>query len=55
MKEKICSFCGHRDADSSLRTQIKAAITDIIENDGVTTFYSGGMGAFDGMCESDVR
>lgn len=55
MKEKICSFCGHRDADSSLRTQIKAAITDIIENEGITTFYSGCMGAFDSLCESAVR
>ena len=55
MKEKICSFCGHRDADSGLRTQIKVAITDIIENKGVTTFYSGGMGNFDNLCESVVR
>ena len=55
MKEKICSFCGHRDADSSLRTQIKAAIMDIIENEDITTFYSGGMGNFDSLCESVVR
>ena len=55
MNKKICSFCGHRDADNSLRTQIKKAITDIIVNEGITTFYSGGMGAFDGMCESVVR
>ena len=55
MKEKICSFCGHRDADSSLRSQIKTAVIDLIENKGITTFYSGGMGAFDGMCESVVR
>ena len=55
MKEKICSFCGHRDANNSLRTQIKKAITDIIVNEGITTFYSGGMGKFDGMCESVVR
>ena len=55
LKEKICSFCGHRDADSSLRTQIKETITDIIENEGITTFYSGGMGNFDSLCESVVR
>ncbi len=55
LKEKICSFCGHRDADSSLRTEIKEAIIDIIENKNITTFYSGGMGAFDGMCESVVH
>ena len=54
-KEKICSFCGHRDADSSLRSQIKPAITDMIINKNITTFYSGGMGNFDSLCESVVR
>lgn len=28
---------------------------DLIENHEVDTFYSGGMGDFDGMCESVVR
>ena len=55
MKEKICSFCGHRDADSSLRAQIKETITDIIVNEGITIFYSGGIGNFDMLCESVVR
>ena len=55
MKEKICCFCGHRDCDSSLREKIKEAITDLIENQGITTFYSGGMGNFDKLCESVVR
>ena len=55
MKEKICCFCGHRDCDSSLREKIKEAITDLIENQGTTTFYSGGMGNFDMLCGSVVR
>ena len=55
MKEKVCSFCGHRDCDNGFREQIKAKIKDIIENDGVTVFYSGGMGEFDRLCESVVR
>ena len=55
MIEKICCFCGHRDCDSSLREKIKEAITDLIENQGITTFYSGGMGNFDKLCESVVR
>ena len=42
MKEKICCFCGHRDCDSLMREQIKETITDLIENQGITTFYSGG-------------
>lgn len=55
MKEKICSFCGHRDCDSLVRGQIKEAITDLIKNQCITTFYSGGMGNFDKLCESVVR
>lgn len=55
MCEKICSFCGHRDvfeADVSERAEKK--ITALIR-DGFTTFYSGGMGDFDIICERIVR
>lgn len=52
---KICGFCGHRDCDDELREQIRATIKDIIENDGITVFYSGGMGDFDRLCEHAVR
>ena len=52
---RICSFCGHRDCDSLLRIQIKNEITELIKNNGVNIFYSGGMGAFDTLCESVVR
>lgn len=55
MKEKICCFCGHRDCDSLMREQIKEKITDLIENQGITVFYSGGMGNFDMLCGSVVR
>ena len=55
MKENVCCFCGHRDCYNGFREQIKAKIKDIIENDGVTVFYSGGMGEFDRLCESVVR
>ena len=55
MNEKICSFCGHRDCDRSLREKIKEAITGLVENQGITTFYSGGMGNFDKLSESVVR
>ena len=55
MDKKICCFCGHRDCDSSIREQIKETITDLIENQGITTFYSGGMGNFDKRCEGVAR
>ena len=55
MSEKICSFCGHKDCDYLMRTQIKDAVIDLIENNNITVFYSGGMGVFDTLCESVVR
>ncbi|MBQ2664138.1 MAG: DUF1273 family protein [Clostridia bacterium] len=38
-----------------MREKIKEAITDLIENQGITTFYSGGMGNFDMLCENVAR
>lgn len=55
MKEKICTFCGHRDSGEYLSSYIKNAVNNLIENHGITTFYSGGMGNFDKMCETAVR
>lgn len=55
MRSKICSFCGHRLCSEHSKDRIKEIITDLIVNHGVETFYSGGMGDFDGMCESVVR
>ena len=55
MDDKICSFCGHRNCVNLSRTQIKKEIADLIENIDIKTFYSGGMGDFDTLCESVVR
>ena len=46
---KICTFFGHRDAPSSIRESIKAAIVDLIDKNGVETFYLGDSGSFDRM------
>ena len=54
MNNRICSFCGHRDCDLSLKIQTKNEIMDLIKNVGINIFYSGGMGAFDNLCESVV-
>ena len=46
-----CAFFGHRSFDyEPYRGKIKERIVDLIENRGVTTFYSGGRGSFDGTC-----
>ena len=52
-----CMFYGHgkdRDLPSGLREQVDKEIEGLIFL-GVTEFWSGGMGAFDKMCESAVR
>lgn len=48
-----CCFVGHRDA-FGIEDLVYAAIRRLINN-GITDFYSGGMGNFDKMCESAVR
>ena len=48
---KKCCFFGHtRFAYEDCRDTIKSIVIDLIEQHGVTVFYSGGRGDFDGMC-----
>ena len=48
---KKCCFFGHaRFAYENCRETIKYIVIDLIEHHGVTVFYSGGRGDFDGMC-----
>ena len=52
----ICAFFGHRSYDyEPYENDIKDAIVDLIENHGVTAFYSGGRGHFDGTCARIVH
>ena len=56
MNEKICSFCGHRTIiTENLEEKIYTNIYNLIKNQGYTSFYSGGMGEFDLLCEQVVR
>ena len=52
---KICTFFGHRDAPSSIRETIKAAIVDLIVKKGVEKFYLGDNGKFDRMALGILR
>lgn len=55
MHEKICAFCGHRDVfEPNVKERAEKEIISLIEM-GFTTFYSGGMGDFDIICERIVR
>ncbi len=48
---KKCCFFGHAHFQyEEYRDRIKAIIIDLIEQQGVTAFYSGGRGEFDGIC-----
>lgn len=49
---KSCCFIGHRDCN--LEKEIFNSIKKLI-SDGVTQFYSGGMGDFDKKCEKAVK
>lgn len=45
-----CTFFGHSHIFEDIKPSLTAAITDLIENRGVTRFYVGTHGAFDDMC-----
>ena len=49
------TFFGHRDFNySPYKDKIEAIIIDLIENHGVTEFYNGFRGNFDGLCAEIV-
>ena len=54
MEPKICCFAGHSDIfledKIALEVKLKKEIINLIENEGVNTFYSGGKGDFDWLC-----
>ena len=55
MQEKICGFCGHRLVTHDISEQVRDIIINLIENEGINTFYSGSMGEFDNLCEKTIR
>ncbi len=55
--EKICCFCGHGkewDLPGDIESRIEQFVRVLIAN-GILTYYSGGMGAFDKKCEAVIR
>ena len=52
---KACVFFGHRNANyQKYKPKLKQILEDLIKNEGVTQFYSGGRGAFDRLCAEVV-
>ena len=44
-----CTFFGHRDCPSSLKSKLREALIDLIENHAVDMFYVGQQGTFDAI------
>ena len=54
-KNKTCCFFGHREVTHNIRTKLKAIIEKLITEDGVTEFYVGHQGQYDGMVYSILK
>ena len=52
---KTCCFFGHREVTHNIRTKLTAIIEKLITEDGVTDFYVGHQGQFDGMVYSVLK
>lgn len=50
-----CTFFGHRDSPKELKPLLRKIITELIEYEGIKTFYVGNQGAFDFMVHDVLR
>ena len=50
-----CTFFGHRDCPSSIKSKLRKVLIDLIENHAVDMFYVGQQGAFDGIVRSVLK
>ena len=50
-----CTFFGHRDCPSSVKTKLRDTLIDLIENHVVNIFYVGQEGTFDGIVRSVLK
>lgn len=51
----VCTFFGHRDCPSSIKSKLRKVLTDLIESHAVDMFYVGQQGAFDSMVHSVLK
>ena len=54
-KEKTCCFFGHREVTHNIRDKLTVVIEKLITEYGVTEFYVGHQGQFDGMVYSVLK
>ena len=50
-----CTFFGHRDCPSSIKSKLRKVLIDLIESHAVDMFYVGQQGAFDAMVRSVLK
>ena len=50
-----CTFFGHRDCPSSIKSKLRKVLIDLIENHSVDMFYVGQQGSFDSMVRSVLK
>ena len=50
-----CTFFGHRDCPSSIKSKLRKVLIDLIESHAVDMFYVGQQGAFDGIVRSVLK
>ena len=55
LPNKICSCFGHRDVYQNIDAKLTEVLEDLIINQGVDTFWTGGIGQFDGKFAGAVR
>lgn len=54
-KNMTCCFFGHREVTHNIRDKLKAIIESLIAENGVTEFYVGHQGQFDGIVYSVLK
>ncbi len=51
----VCTFFGHRDTPESIQPVLHHVLTELIEKQGVNTFYIGNQGSFDRMANAELK
>ena len=51
----VCTFFGHHDCPSSIKSKLREVLVNLIENQSVDMFYVGNKGAFDRLVRSVLR
>lgn len=48
----VCTFFGHKDTPNHIKTDLQEAILNLIEHEGIKTFYVGNNGNFDFLTQN---